>query len=762
MGGADSGNWHQYPEECAVLIGTQDMLLSRAMNRGYSVARARWPMEFGLLNHDCLWVMDEVQLMDVGLATSAQLQAFRYDDLHADKGIRPCHTWWMSATLQPEWLKKSPDTVNMADSLPQSKIVSEKRTGDLWDQDKIKKECQIVEVNKQKPLADLVASEHKAGRNGANGPTLVVVNTVKRAVELYETLKGDNTLSAADVRLVHGRFRPAERTPWRKAFLNRSECKPGTNRIIVATQVIEAGVDISAGVLITEIAPWASLVQRFGRCARWGGSGKVIVFDLKHSNDREAAPYSKAELDAARDALSNFSDVSPLHLESFEDTHPKELDRLYPYNPLHLLLRHELDELFDTTPDLSGSDIDISRFIRSGDERDVHVFWVPGIPAKTNPDSNMSPKREALCAVPFLAARDWLCGEKRASKLKEKMRAWVWDWLDGTWRMLERKDIYPGQTLLVASECGGYDQYKGWTGKPMDNNIPDVTTCDDDSDMSQDKETFSQSSNWKTIATHGREVGLLAATIAERVASNYSLLFNLAGRVHDLGKSHSLFQGMIKKEERLNGFFLAKAPKQAWITKRTEGYRHELASALALFTVLQRHCPEHESLLGPWRELLTAAGMKLDDFVNPEVAPTEIENEICSLSENNFNLLAYLVCAHHGKVRVALHSCPADYKRNDGIVRIRAIHEGLTLPSLPIFSNSGTISCLPETVLTIEPASVGLSNKTGQGWTERVLNLLDHYGPFTLAWLEALFRAADQRASQNDTPDDLLNMEAKP
>lgn len=35
MGGADSGDWHLHPEHPAVLIGTQDMLLSRALNRGY-------------------------------------------------------------------------------------------------------------------------------------------------------------------------------------------------------------------------------------------------------------------------------------------------------------------------------------------------------------------------------------------------------------------------------------------------------------------------------------------------------------------------------------------------------------------------------------------------------------------------------------------------------------------------------------------------------------------------------------------------------
>ena len=35
-----------------ILIGTQDMLLSRALNRGYGMSRYRWPMHFGLLNND--------------------------------------------------------------------------------------------------------------------------------------------------------------------------------------------------------------------------------------------------------------------------------------------------------------------------------------------------------------------------------------------------------------------------------------------------------------------------------------------------------------------------------------------------------------------------------------------------------------------------------------------------------------------------------------------------------------------------------------
>ena len=70
MGGAEPTDWDEHPEREAILIGTQDMLLSRALNRGYGMSRYRWPVHFALTNNDCLWVFDETQLMGVGLTTS--------------------------------------------------------------------------------------------------------------------------------------------------------------------------------------------------------------------------------------------------------------------------------------------------------------------------------------------------------------------------------------------------------------------------------------------------------------------------------------------------------------------------------------------------------------------------------------------------------------------------------------------------------------------------------------------------------------------
>src|SRR5437773_68 len=53
-----------------------DALCAAAINRRYGMSRYRWPMHFGTLNNDCLWVMDETQLM--GVASSAARSSVRF------------------------------------------------------------------------------------------------------------------------------------------------------------------------------------------------------------------------------------------------------------------------------------------------------------------------------------------------------------------------------------------------------------------------------------------------------------------------------------------------------------------------------------------------------------------------------------------------------------------------------------------------------------------------------------------------------------
>lgn len=771
MGGEDSGEWFLCPERPAVIIGTQDMLLSRTLNRGYASARARWPIEFGLLNQDALWVMDEVQLMDVGLATSAQLQAFRDHD--RAKHLRPCHTWWMSATLQPGWLR-SVDTDEYHRSWVQNpcQVPTGQRTGGLWDIPKSAATATIT-PDDHDGFARRILEEHAKLNNGEFGKiTLVVCNTVDRACRTFDALRAAGR--AEGLELVHSRFRPAEREEWRERFLSRATCKTGVDRIIVATQVVEAGVDISAGCLVTELAPWPSLVQRFGRCARYGGTGSALVVD-RGRDEKQAAPYQPEELGSAWEAIQQLQDVGIKALEAYEGSLGEEArQRLYPYAPAHLLLRKEFDELFDTTPDLTGADLDISRFIRSGDERDLQVFWID-LGKGVSPAPNRHPHRRELCAVPFLKARDWLCGEESKTNKKPKLRggmwAWVWDWIDGEWVEATRSSLLPGRVVCVASACGGYRTDRGFDGEwraavppVVEAAVAKASQALEEADDQQDGEQLSFNP-WKTIACHTKEVAEHAWEIARELGLPAPLqdLLELAALWHDWGKSHPAFQGAMRGTNRPSRTDLAKGPEGAWRrppdmyrylddSETRPAFRHELASALGLFALLDVYSPKHDALLGPWVAVLEQMKQTLPERELPPQT-TPLIDRLLKCKAEEFDLVAYLVASHHGKVRVGLHAAPKDqdYRDRDGRgLPIRGIREADRLPSVELVPGEPPI---PEVTLTLSPAAVGLSGRTGVSWRERCIGLMERYGPAALAFLEAILRAADVRASRLTTND---------
>src|SRR5205807_5350739 len=121
-------------------------------------------------------------------------------------------------------------------------------------------------------------------------------------------------------------------------------------------------------------------------------------------DDEEAAPYTKDELDAARKQLKKLEDAGLKALHDFcKQLSDKDIAQLFPYDPPHVIRRKDFIDLFDTTPDLAGNDIDVSRFIREGEELDVQVFWRPKNPDPNWPTEELrrqSPQREELCPVP--------------------------------------------------------------------------------------------------------------------------------------------------------------------------------------------------------------------------------------------------------------------------------------------------------------------------------------------------------------------------
>ena len=268
MDGVEADGWVDRPERPPVLVGTQDMLLSRAPMSGYASSRAHWPMEFALLHEDAHLVFDEVQLMGAGRATSAQIEAFRQsegDRARRTNGVAgmPSRSLWISATLDPGWLATvdHPEPTAAAVGRVDPTATSDGRLARLARAPKRLARSPVAPASPKKTdladyvgrLADAILSGHRPGRM-----TLAIVNRVDRAQALRDALAkrfSKRLPTAPTLALVHSRFRPADRAREMEKVIGADDPSPH-GRIVVATQAVEAGVAISAAVLFTELAPW--------------------------------------------------------------------------------------------------------------------------------------------------------------------------------------------------------------------------------------------------------------------------------------------------------------------------------------------------------------------------------------------------------------------------------------------------------------------------------------------------------------------------
>lgn len=682
MGGeSDLKSWAEHPEEEMILVGTQDMLLSRALMRGYGMSRYQWPIHFALLHNDCLWAFDEVQLMGAGLATSTQLDAFRREFPLAQAS----RSLWISATLNRDWL----DTVDMRphmDSLITSTIDDEDRVqaGDRLGAIKILKQASVSLTkyanNKQgldaylDALSELVLKQHDE-----TAQTLVIVNRVDRAQQLFRKLRAMRE-SKSDL-LVHARFRAAERAEQSR----RLREGPNTDRIVVATQAIEAGVDMSSKTLITELAPWSSLVQRFGRCNRYGehNANGAHIFWVDIEQDADALPYDDETLAQSREKLGQLDNAGPQGLPATDSQRPL----------CAVLRRKDLLDLFNTDPDLSGFDVDVSDYIRDTGTPGVQVFWREFGEDPNTPEPQPRPERAELCPVSI--------GQAKALAKRKDVTLWRWDTLDDAWIRLNR-DPRPGMTILIRASDGGYDQQVGFDAAIRKPPVTIVALEEPTAQNAFGEDWRSRQSRAIALTDHlshvAAEVKNLCTAVGEATHADAVIR---SGRWHDLGKAHEVFDATMHVCEAAPPGFLAKSPCGGRHSRPF--FRHELASMLAW---LAQHDGEPEA-----------------------------------------DLVAYLIAAHHGKVRMSLRAMPTE-RAEKGVKRFaRGVWEGDVLPALDFDGEHSK-----ETTLKLALMELGECEQ-GPSWTARTLRLLDNHGPFQLAWLETLVRLADWRASRDEQLD---------
>ncbi len=113
--------------------------------------------------------------------------------------------------------------------------------------------------------------------------TLIIRNQIEWAKETAMALREKYKNELVDVHLLHSELLPEDRKKIEEkvvvAFAESGKRPKNERRqILVSTQVVEAGVDITCAVLHTDWCPPAAFIQRAGRCARYKGEKATIYW----------------------------------------------------------------------------------------------------------------------------------------------------------------------------------------------------------------------------------------------------------------------------------------------------------------------------------------------------------------------------------------------------------------------------------------------------------------------------------------------------
>ncbi len=172
---------------------------------------------------------------------------------------------------------------------------------------------QMMSADACSPLSE-VNTELAAG-----GRVLWVCNTIKRVMAAGDEAEN----SGLHPLLYHSRFRYCDRVLRHKAVVDAFNSRAGTEgALAICSQVAEMSLDLSATMLVTELAPVPALIQRLGRLNRRAGPcdpTRPFVVIVPPT----PLPYSSAEFESAQRWLSKLpKSISQHDLSSFWESEP--------------------------------------------------------------------------------------------------------------------------------------------------------------------------------------------------------------------------------------------------------------------------------------------------------------------------------------------------------------------------------------------------------------------------------------------------------
>lgn len=280
----DNREWSADPSRPAVICGTVDMIGSRLLFSGYGAGFKTRPMYAGFLGQDALFVHDEAHLEPAFQTVLEHVQ----ETQRADGDPWPIRVMALSATARKAGSGAfSLGAADHANPVVKQRIASTKRLQ--------------LQPHGDKDLPALVAEKALSFRESGCA-ILVFLRTVDDLMKARTLLEkaGVTPCMLAGTMRGHEREQLVKADPVFQRFLpedDRSKdvaAQEGTVYLL-STSAGEVGVNISADHLVSDLSPFDSMAQRFGRVNRFGDRDdtEVHVFHPVAST-LEGSPYESS------------------------------------------------------------------------------------------------------------------------------------------------------------------------------------------------------------------------------------------------------------------------------------------------------------------------------------------------------------------------------------------------------------------------------------------------------------------------------------
>ncbi len=804
-GFADNRDWLEDPSKPAIIVGTIDMVGSRLLFEGYSVSRRMRPYHAGLLGVDSLVVLDEAHLCLSFEALLRQIAEQRDGDFGSRGPSRevtpPFRLMSLSATGR-DVADRPPESIfRLEDEDRSEPVVHQRLTA--------RKQLKVTELSDPKLLAERIANRAvELGKGDVPSRVLVYCHSRRAAVDVKNLIDKEFKQPRCSAKgppahaseLLVGERRVYERKElenWleKHGFLGGARTSCPVPIFLVATSAGEVGVDLDADHMVCDLVAYERMVQRLGRVNRRGGRDRAAMIDVFAVRPEVKSTGRKAERERSQKALDEFKarlaplsllpcgedgrkEASPSATVELKSKHPKVVDSATTPAPLYPALnRPLLDAWAMTSLGQHEGRPEVAPWLRGWEEDDdpqTHVVWRKYLPyRRMGGDTSVPPSLVAdfFRAAPVHATEkleagadrvlDWLL--KRVIRVTRRRDEALEDddivlvVLDRDGTLAESADLSqlkhlaaPARSMSKEAGRGRNRQKEEWKKRLLpgrllivdrricgcsggmldDKSDGDVPTADADEHWRSTKEDPSSETSRPIIRFLVRQVAagesdeglnlpeegkdwLHVRTFETRVNEGGMAREGLAVcKWHDDAEDEDA-RSVLSSPQLLSEHAEQVATRARQIAERLDLPPHEVE---ALVTAARQH--DDGKAAARWQRAMNAPGdgiyaktkgggnLRLLEGYRHEFGSL-VMAERMDLPEDTRDLVLHLIAAHHGNAR-------------------------------PLIGCAGCEDGPPSY----------LESKAGDA-ALRFARLQKQYGPWGLAWREAILRAADQAASRD-------------